>query len=176
MRRPKKLESKKNLNTWYQKKLDYIKRSLNDCSVTIRKIRISGNEIAIVFIDGMVDKDLLQRDVISMIFDSAKVQDNKNEEDILSKIFLSTTNVTEIEDEEQLLMELLQGNTILLIEKLDQGFSLELKGWPKRATQEPETETVVRGAHLGFTEILEENMALVRRIIKSEHLKEKNMF
>ncbi len=173
--KPKKMRQKHNNDNWYQQQLEFIDVSLNDIGVIVRKIDTFHNyEISIAYLDGLIDKNLLQRDVIGAILRAAQVPKDIIANDLLSIISLSTASITEVSSSKQLEDQILQGNTILLIETLDKGYSLELKGWPKRTTQEPEIETSVRGAHLGFTEIIGENIALVRRYIKSKSLKEKN--
>lgn len=48
------------------------------------------------------------------------------------------------------ILEVLEGNTLLLIHQYTDGWVYHTPGWSSRETEEPEIETVVRGPRNGF--------------------------
>ncbi|MCL6516430.1 spore germination protein [Alicyclobacillus sp.] len=57
---------------------------------------------------------------------------------------------------------LLRGETILLVEGLDEALHLATRNVVERAVEQPETEQVIRGGRDGFTELLATNVTLLR--------------
>lgn len=47
---------------------------------------------------------------------------------------------------------------------------IDVRQYPGRNSEEPETERVVRGSHDGFTENIIENTSLIRRRVRDPHL------
>ena len=48
---------------------------------------------------------------------------------------------------------------------------IDVRSYPGRQPEEPDTEKVIRGARDGFTETLIQNTALVRRRLRTEDLR-----
>ena len=57
------------------------------------------------------------------------------------------------------------------VKESNDGYSLGLAKWEKRAIEEPVAEGGIRGSREGFNESLEVGTSLLRRIIKSPALK-----
>lgn len=70
-----------------------------------------------------------------------------------------------------IISELINGNTILFLDEIDRVLVIGSQGWKDRMISEPVTENVVRGPRDGFTENIENNVALIRRRIKSPDLR-----
>jgi spore germination protein KA/spore germination protein len=75
----------------------------------------------------------------------------------------------------KLLISVLGGDTGLLVDGSDRAILLGLRGMKTRSISEPETELVVRGPREGFVEHLRTNTSMLRRKIKSPHLKMKSV-
>ncbi|MDR6878843.1 hypothetical protein J2X61_000588 [Bacillus sp. 3255] len=65
----------------------------------------------------------------------------------------------------------LSGDTLVVIEGIEQANLVSSKGFKDRGVEEPATENNVRGPRDGFTESLRTNTALVRRRIKDPMLR-----
>lgn len=68
---------------------------------------------------------------------------------------------------DQLIMEIGNGNPVLLMEDEEQALTFSLAKWEKRSITEPEAESVVRGPREGFVETLIDNVSLIRRKLKT---------
>ncbi|MDQ0917407.1 hypothetical protein QFZ78_003667 [Paenibacillus sp. V4I5] len=65
----------------------------------------------------------------------------------------------------------MDGNTAILANGYHEALIAGTTGWDKRAIEEPQTQTVVRGPKESFTEDLRTNTSLLRRKIKSPDLR-----
>lgn len=74
-------------------------------------------------------------------------------------------------DLQKVVTAVLSGQTALLIEGFTQYLLLDIRTYPQRDTAEPEKDKVFRGSHDGFVETMILNCALIRRRIRSPHLR-----
>ncbi|MBP3962714.1 spore germination protein [Paenibacillus lignilyticus] len=66
---------------------------------------------------------------------------------------------------------ILRGDTALVIEGLEEAFSISTSSVEKRAVDQPATEQVIRGPREGFIEMLEKNIALIRYRLQTPELR-----
>lgn len=71
---------------------------------------------------------------------------------------------------EEILTAAFLGKTILLLDGFTCCAMIDAKQFPGRGVEEPSDDKVLRGSHDGFTEILVQNTALLRRRIRDTHL------
>lgn len=156
---------------------------------TIRKIMGFANDVivrefaivpaadikaAVIFIKGLVQREVINEQVIGALmsnnrFDS--VQNNTEFFQMIKEYGIPSIYVNEESDVNNILTQLIEGNTILLLDKVNKVLIVESAGWKDRAISEPRAENVVRGPKDGFTENIENNTALIRRRIKSPTLR-----
>ena len=84
--------------------------------------------------------------------------------------------VQKLYDIEEAVSMILAGNAVVFSEHDDYILSVMTKSEDGRSINEPETENVIRGAHEGFTENAGINAMLLRRRIRSTHLKKEDFF
>ena len=82
--------------------------------------------------------------------------------------FPELKTVTNIQDS---VKEILDGNTLLLVDGIPSGFIAGAKLLPVRAIMEPPTDVAIKGPREGFIEDIKTNMALVRKRLKSPDLR-----
>lgn len=63
------------------------------------------------------------------------------------------------------------GSVVILIDGLAEALEIEAQGFKSRGVQEPKSDAVIRGIHMGFVEHLTINTAMFRRYISSSALK-----
>ncbi|MBU2702417.1 spore germination protein KA [Sporomusaceae bacterium BoRhaA] len=131
----------------------------------------SGVKVLIVYIDGLVNKEILGRDVInSFIIKSKELQTNTLLDSKVLKDLIAVANVTETKTMSTVIDNVLNGNTVMFVDKVATALLIDSKGWERRAVAEPDTETVIRGPREGFIENIRTNTSLLRRKIKSPNL------
>lgn len=131
-------------------------------------------EVALIMLKGLAEKELINKQVISPLMSKDRFENIENSNEFfqaLKKNGIPNTYVSEENNPEKVINELIKGNTILLIDKIDRVLIIGSQGWNDRSVSEPVTENVVRGPRDGFTENIETNLALIRRRIKSPNLR-----
>jgi spore germination protein KA len=83
---------------------------------------------------------------------------------------LPVTNIKEINNLNQAITNIIDGNAIMFIESVDFAVSISCTGWKKRSVEEPSSEMGIRGPKEGFIESINVNRSLIRRKIKNENL------
>lgn len=71
---------------------------------------------------------------------------------------------------DQIVTAILLGKCLLLIEGMARGLLFDAKSYPTRGVEEPADGKVLRGSHDGFTEVVKQNSALIRRRIRDPQL------
>ncbi len=156
--------------------LNIIKQKTGSSSdIVIREIKMgmdSAIKTAIVYVDGIVDNQSIQEYLLqSMMKDDHKEEINQhNAIDLLSKDIMTIGNISSVTNLEDLFASLMAGDTLILVDGVNQVLSASTKGGEKRSISESTTQMVVRGPKAAFTESLGTNTAMVRRIIKTPDL------
>lgn len=147
----------------------YIKELLEDTSdIVFREFYIGNFKAALVYVDGMGDKILLNDYVLENVM--LKGYSITDVGEIKDRI-LAVTDVREIKKLSEGVNAMLSGDTMMFIEGLETCYVIASRSWPARGVSEPSGETVIRGARDGFTETIRFNTALVRRRVRDTRLK-----
>ncbi|MBZ2175546.1 spore germination protein [Schnuerera sp. xch1] len=115
------------------------------------------------YIEGLIDKNLFDRDILkALIFYLDKHKDIKD--------VILTSKVNELNNMEDIEKEIIGGNIVIFMEGCRTCYTVELSKWDKRAVEQPQAESVVRGPKEGFIEDIAVNKVLLRRKIKNSNL------
>ena len=162
--------------------IQHVKNSLgNSSDLVIREFSIGKKghiQAAVMYTDGLADTNSIN----NFIMESLMIDMKESEVDqqvfrnpsttfeFLKRQALAVGGIKEVTDVETLFTAALSGDTVILIDGIDQGLIVGLRGWEDRGVQEPSAQTVVRGPREAFTETLRTNTALIRRKIKDRNL------
>ncbi|GMG76823.1 spore germination protein GerKA [Priestia megaterium] len=157
-----------NLDTIHQK-------TGNSPDVVIRHLKMGSNsdiETAIIYVEGIVDNQSIQEFLLeSMMKDDKKsILNEHNALDLISEDMMTIGNVSSIHNWDDLFSTLMAGDTLVLVDGINQALSASTKGGETRTISESNTQMVVRGPKGAFTESIGTNTAMVRRIIKTPDL------
>lgn len=149
--------------------ISYLKELLNDTSdIIFREFNIANWKSAIVYIDGLADKVILDNFVLeSVMLKSERVENVMQIKDNL----LTVSDMREVLKLSEGVNAVLSGDTIMFIEGIPALYVIASRAWPNRGVTEPSGETVIRGGRDGFTETIRFNTALIRRRIRDTRLK-----
>jgi spore germination protein len=150
----------------------------NPDDLVIREFTLGQNcACAIVYIDGLIDRDLVQNSLLESLQNIADSQDQPEEieittvfNDIYEK-FVSITTLEKGYTLEDVSNAILSGNTTLYIDGMATVLLMDTMGGETRAIEQPETETLVRGPRVAFVENLGTNLSLLRRNIQAPNLR-----
>ncbi len=147
--------------------------SITQCEKTVRNIFGISSDIVIqtfktqkekamiVYVDGLINKDLMDRDIISPL----KSKDFDGDLALAIK-----SHFKKVDDMPAFVGEALHGNIALFYEGSKKVLIIDIKQWDKRSVETPDIETVIRGPKEGFTENIRTNTALLRRKLRTPEL------
>ncbi len=126
----------------------------------------------IVYLDDIIDKEILDRDVIGALIKNADGKKNvsKNISVEYLKSIIYFTNIRHSSAMAEIIEKLLAGDTVIFAENLDEALCLPSQGWIQRSIIEPEAEIITKGPREGFVETLKTNRSMLRRKIQNPNL------
>lgn len=159
---------------------DELRRRFSKCEdLVFREIKLGGSisarKVLLVYFENMIDKNLIQENIIKPVtrtkYPDVELNAGKQLPERIKQKLLTACKLDERDKTEDMVSALLSGNTVLMIDGIDKGIIIYSMGWEKRGIEEPKTELAVRGAHDAFTEACGTNVTLIRRRIKDSDLK-----
>ncbi|HDR8522637.1 spore germination protein [Bacillus toyonensis] len=146
----------------------------NCFDVVFRTFLIGGQTKGVlVYIEGLSNSEEIDKNVLPPLMSETEKGVRSLYEMLEEKIHIS--KMKEVKTFTDCIEHISIGNPVLLIHQEPSGFALGLAKWEKRSIEEPQAESGVRGPREGFVETLGVNTSLLRRKIKSPHLKMKSM-
>jgi spore germination protein len=139
-----------------------------------RRFTIGGfnkTDVYISYIDNMIDRQLLEQDVINNLLHRMEHLPYNNKYEYIKANALQTVDIKELTTMDDVTQAILSGDAILLIDGYAKALMIALKHFPGRGVPEVETEVTIRGAKDSFTESIAVNKVLVRRRIRDTQLR-----
>ncbi|WP_340024327.1 spore germination protein [Paenibacillus sp. FSL K6-1096] len=149
----------------------------NSSDVSVRTLHLnrghSGREmvIRIIFLDGMVNNQVLEESIIPAIQAAPPATEDCSLPEYFSNHVLSAGQIKTAGELSGVVKDILSGCALLLFDGCDQALSLAIQGYEKKGIGDTKTETVIRGPQEGFTDDLGTNITMIRRRIKDERLR-----
>ncbi len=149
---------------------------LSDQSLVYRefgKTAEAGKAFCVIYIDGMVDKNYINDNVISPIM-SMLPRSGQRPTDFAGYIMnevITSIRIHAASEIDALTQALAGGNAVLLIDDTFEALIIQAHGWENRSITEPTTEKTVRGPKESFNESLITNLALIRKRLRTPQLK-----
>ncbi|MDF2595432.1 MAG: GerA spore germination protein, partial [Clostridia bacterium] len=161
--------NKQNLDILFKNCMDVVKREV-DIGKEV-PFRIYG-----VYIDGMVNREILENFFLGRIIDYKNlngdiVEHRATPTQIIMQHFSATFDIKEVETMDDMVRGVLSGDSAIFVDNSEKGLLIATRGWPNRGVGEPSSENVVRGPRDGFTETVRFNTVLIRRRIRDTKLK-----
>ncbi|MFJ7637075.1 spore germination protein [Peribacillus sp. NPDC097206] len=136
----------------------------------VRKIKVLRKEVHLYYVNGLTDTEFIIELLNSMVH-------SQNTEIKTTKVFdfmknlLVHQSVEEIRTMDELVDQVLSGLIVIVMDGYDIGLVVDVRSYPGRQPEEPDTEKVVRGSRDGFVENIIVNTAITRRRIRDERLR-----
>lgn len=132
-------------------------------------------KFCIMYIEGMVDVETANRNIIQPIIQRPLPKDFMgNMDSILNRVVLSN-NAEKINGIDELVIRIIRGESVLIMEHCNEAIAICTKGWKSRGITEPENEKTQRGSREGFVEPILVNISLIRRRLATPDLKVKTV-
>ncbi|HET7579716.1 MAG TPA: spore germination protein [Bacillales bacterium] len=135
---------------------------------------------AAIYMSGLVDEKLVN-DFVSKSFEGRPFTYEHHKpaaEEVfqyLASQALSSEKLKIVKDWDSLIQDVLSGKTVLFVDGVDEVVTGDTKGGRMREISKPETQLVIRGPKIAFTESIGANTAMIRRLIKSPNLQMETM-
>jgi stage V sporulation protein AF len=136
----------------------------------VRKLKILKKDVHFYFVTGLCDT----RFIIETVEELVAINDHERLSADLFKIVenrLVNQSVQPVKTINEMVDLVLSGLIVVVIEGENTALAVDVRSYPGRSPQEPDTEKVVRGSRDGFTENIIINTALTRRRIRDERLR-----
>lgn len=141
---------------------ELIVRTISPPLLEVRK------EICMVYLDTIVDKAAIQEHILRPLLHMNVISAAHPLNDITNTIEISNIHV--INTKTELISHLTNGKTIVLIDGIDRCISADTEDWKDRAFTFPQSQRVLKGPQIGFTELAKNNISLIKRGLKNEDL------
>ncbi|MBP3039000.1 spore germination protein [Bacillaceae bacterium Marseille-Q3522] len=136
----------------------------------VRKMDILQKEIHLYYVNGLCDTQYIIEILEPLVMIHTKEKMSDKLFSILKKR-LTHQSVEEIKTMDELVDRVLSGLIVIVTGEEQKGIAVDVRNYPGRDPQEPDTEKVVRGSRDGFVENIIINSALTRRRIRDERLR-----
>lgn len=149
-----------------------VRSALSRCDdIKYRTFRAGKAKALLVYLSGLTDTSKLEKTVIECL--TGRLERNESFGDInkITKLLITAANVTVLTKPTEVIINILKGNSLLLIDGISDALSIDAAKYEKRQISKAENEDVARGPHDSFNETLSDNIALVRRRTKDPDLK-----
>lgn len=164
-----------------QENIKYLQQSLQySPDIVIKPFRIgsNGTQGALVYASGLASQKIIDNLVSRFMLYEGKDLLRKEQRDIaqrgllewIKQFIIHVGDLRQIVEPKQVIMELLTGNTLILVDGFDIALLVNSIESKERAIEEPSSQTVIRGPREGFTESIRTNTTLIRKRLRDPRL------
>ena len=133
-------------------------------------------EIAVITMEGLVDKEVLASSVTNPISSfKSSVKPDKDIISLLENEIITCSDHSEVKDLAQLSKLVMSGFAVILPDGENRAVAVGVQGYSFRSVEEPDTESVQRGSREGFVEPVRVNISMIRRRLRTPMLKFETM-
>lgn len=168
-----KTKEKKDINSSIRKTEKYMTELLGigtSYDVDFRQISILKTNVQIYYLNGLTD-DLVITQLMGKIISINDEETNHKKVAEIIKNRLVHEQVDVIKTMDEAVDEMLSGLIVIFIDGYPLAYVIDVREYPGREPEEPDTERVIRGSRDGYTENIVQNTALTRRRVKDERLR-----
>lgn len=142
--------------------------------VGFREIIILKMKVQLYYVNGLVDDNT----VVEIVKNLLGINENETNQEEIGEIVhnrLINLQVDSVQTMDEAVDQLLAGMVVIFIDGEAYSLVIDVRQFPGRSPEEPDTERVVRGARDGFTENISNTTALLRRRIRDVRLRNEMM-
>ncbi|MFC7060510.1 spore germination protein [Halobacillus seohaensis] len=139
--------------------------------VGFRKLNILDREVNIYYVTGLCESAVIVN-ILRQLFELNN-EGTREKKSAFEHIYNNLAHQqVDVEDKiEKCITQMLSGLIVIFIEGEAEALIVDVRAYPGRSPDEPDTEKVIRGSRDGYTENIIENTALTRRRIRDERLR-----
>lgn len=142
----------------------------------IKELCVGNKRLFVSCMDGLVNSLSVSQMIVEPIFSVKNIPDDSKEYlDMLKKSIVHCPEQKSIDTFDDAYYYLMSGFAVVVVEDCRHALAFGVQGWNKRTTDEPSNENNVKGARECFVESVNDNKALLRKRLKTYHLKQKQI-
>lgn len=166
------------LNPRLEVNIAYIKKAFGQSEdLVIREIELPGKKLALVYVETLIDRDVVQQDILRSLM-ALQALPLPADEAGFTRLLRARLTIGDLQEEHlwaKVINGLLDGKAALMTEGFSRCLLLSVEGWEKRPVEEPVNEVSIRGPREGFAENLPTNISLIRRRLRAPELRFETM-
>ena len=148
----------------YQRNLDFFQNACGSShDMIFRRIRAGKDEVTLIYVDGLNNKQLLEQDVVAPLIDFSG-------ETLKLDSVLTAAEIKSCDDLKQGLEQLLNGEVLAVCDRPPWLWVLGMRMPPTRSVGETQRDGSVFGPRETFVESIRINTALLRRRVRDPNL------
>ncbi|WP_200411237.1 spore germination protein [Virgibacillus salexigens] len=135
-----------------------------------REVVLLKRKVQVYYVTGLCDSIIIQ----DLLKELVNLNDHESNSKKLPEIIenrLLHQQVEKAKTMDESIDQMLSGLIVLFVDGEKYAFIIDVRNYPGRTPEEPDTERVVRGSRDGYTENIIENTALTRRRIRDPRLR-----
>lgn len=142
--------------------------------VGFREITVLNTKLQLYYLNGLCDS-ALALEILKMLVAINDFESNEKKVKEIVRNRLIHEQVQEIDNMDEAADQLLSGLIVIFVDGEKTAFVVDLRSYPGRTPEEPDTERLIRGARDGYTENIVVNTALTRRRVRDTRLRNEMM-
>lgn len=153
--------------------ISYLKSQFGESfDILYKEVTVGNADICFVMADGMCENILVVEQVVKPILNEKKYPVRREKMlEYISKNVVTGIDQTKAQTLQDAIANVISGLVVLFVDGVNYCECFGVQGFPKRSIEDAPAEKEERGAHEGFTESFKDNVALMRRRIRSPVLK-----
>ncbi|MFS0751528.1 spore germination protein [Oceanobacillus sp. 1P07AA] len=168
-----KSQQKRMISPKIEENYNYMKTKLGiktSFDIGYREIIILKQRIHLYYVTGLCDASVVQ-EMLKKLVEINDVETNKRKLPEIIENRLVHQQVESVKTMDEAVDQVLSGLIAVFIDGERFAQIVDVRNYPGRTPEEPDTEKVIRGSRDGFTENIIENTALTRRRLRDENLR-----
>lgn len=157
----------------YQEDIAYLKKVFeHDNPILFRELETGkGEKCCLIFCDGLVNSQLIDDHLIRPLTQLKQLPPGEKAADILITKVFQINSVKKTRDYDEIIQGITYGDTLMVVDGINEALLFSTKCFQSRAITEPEGEKIFSGPREGFTEVMMTNLAMVRRKLRTDKLR-----
>jgi spore germination protein len=153
-----------------------IKGSMNNnFDIRVKEFKLGSRDIygVVIYVESLANEDIILQHVVSPLMLYSPPELEKGDAILFNTIkdsMVIADYIKEVETLDEILFAIMSGDTFLCVQGYQKGFIISSKQYVGRQIGEPILEPSVRGSQEGFSEILKNNIGLIRKRIRDPNL------
>lgn len=136
----------------------------------VRKFLLHSKQVHLYYVNGLCEtNDVMELIKEIMKINNVEIEANRMKQAVRQHLVHQQVKTIQMLDEA--VDQVLSGLVVFFVEGSESAFAVDVRNYPGRQPEEPDTEKVVRGARDGFVENIIVNTGLIRRRIRDERLR-----